>query len=500
MSTKKFHLTPTGQARKCSAQTPETCKYSIEAGETVAHYETREEAQAAYEQQMEQSGESSTSSKIKKTVKEFLSDDVVEKPVEQKYYVTESNYDKAVSAMESANRKLANANIDGRFEYTLEEKVRTEMDNITWQEKYIPYYELIVTAPVVTQITENGEEYEFQAVIESVENGYITRSARGVELNGWKPKDLTCDHCGQKRTCNKTYVVKDPNGNRQQIGSSCVGAYLGVKPAGLWALGFDPAAKEFAEDDERAMSSAGNGYSGTRDVMALAMALTDNGKKFVSKNSAMNYGGTATADIMNFYLLDMKPSSKAEQDEKEEVLSNAAKLRNAENSELDKVMDRLKNIEGDSDYVSNLRTLSNGDFVRPKDVSLFISGLAALRAEEEKIQRREEAKKREELRMTEFTPGHMGQVGDKIEKGTVLKLYSTKDYTDYDYYGHAITKTVVTAKDSDGHQVSWFTTVDFDGMEPGDDIVISSGKVKKHGSFRNVDQTQLSNVRLMKNK
>lgn len=47
----KFHLTPKGQARQCSAKTPESCKYSQEAGETVAHYDSKEEAQQAYEKQ-----------------------------------------------------------------------------------------------------------------------------------------------------------------------------------------------------------------------------------------------------------------------------------------------------------------------------------------------------------------------------------------------------------------------------------------------------------------
>lgn len=65
----KFHLTPTGQARECSAKTPEACKYSREAGETVEHYSTKEEAQAAYEKQMEKSQikTSLTKKKTKKT-------------------------------------------------------------------------------------------------------------------------------------------------------------------------------------------------------------------------------------------------------------------------------------------------------------------------------------------------------------------------------------------------------------------------------------------------
>lgn len=49
----KFHVTPKGQARECNAQTPEACRYSQQSGKTVEHYETREEAQAAYEKQQQ---------------------------------------------------------------------------------------------------------------------------------------------------------------------------------------------------------------------------------------------------------------------------------------------------------------------------------------------------------------------------------------------------------------------------------------------------------------
>jgi len=65
----KFHLTPKGQARQCSAKTPESCKYSQEAGETVAHYETKEEAQQAYEKQAKEEHGSIQSLAKKKTRK-----------------------------------------------------------------------------------------------------------------------------------------------------------------------------------------------------------------------------------------------------------------------------------------------------------------------------------------------------------------------------------------------------------------------------------------------
>lgn len=48
----KFHVTPTGQARACSAQTAESCKYSKETGEVQPHFETREEAKAYAEKKL----------------------------------------------------------------------------------------------------------------------------------------------------------------------------------------------------------------------------------------------------------------------------------------------------------------------------------------------------------------------------------------------------------------------------------------------------------------
>lgn len=54
----KFHLTPTGQARTCNAKTPESCKYSKLSGEVVEHYNSKEDAQAAYELEQEKNGNS----------------------------------------------------------------------------------------------------------------------------------------------------------------------------------------------------------------------------------------------------------------------------------------------------------------------------------------------------------------------------------------------------------------------------------------------------------
>lgn len=73
----KFHLTPKGQARACSAKTPESCKYSQEAGTVVEHYETKAEAQAAYEQQAAQKHGNTNSLTKKKRTKPLTADETL---------------------------------------------------------------------------------------------------------------------------------------------------------------------------------------------------------------------------------------------------------------------------------------------------------------------------------------------------------------------------------------------------------------------------------------
>lgn len=70
----KFHLTPKGQARQCSAKTPESCKYSQLAGETVEHYATKEDAQKAYEHQQDNAGK--TNSSLRKRKKQSAEESV----------------------------------------------------------------------------------------------------------------------------------------------------------------------------------------------------------------------------------------------------------------------------------------------------------------------------------------------------------------------------------------------------------------------------------------
>lgn len=62
----KYHINPeTGRAGQCKAQSPESCKFSVESGTVIAHYETKDEAKAAYEKL----NKNKTLNSVKKTSK-----------------------------------------------------------------------------------------------------------------------------------------------------------------------------------------------------------------------------------------------------------------------------------------------------------------------------------------------------------------------------------------------------------------------------------------------
>lgn len=510
----RYHVNPeTNRPNICTAQNK--CMFAVD-GEEPPHFENKIDAKAFAEKSLtEEYGAVSTVAKpvAKNPWAEKRNEEtnqqsgggtegqkysegsaVEESAYKTNYVILDHNFDAAVNSIEKANRKLARAGISERFEYETEAKEWVEWDN---GKKIVkPYYSFTLSAPVISY-TNDGKKHDFQAVIEKTESGdFVTRSARGVELEGWKPDNLMCDHCGQKRSRNKTYVVQDPDGNRLQIGSNCVQAYLGVRPAGLWALSYDPLENEASDMDGVRYSAIP--LDNSEDVMAIALAISDEGDMFVSKSAAYENGMTSTYDRVIRY---MQPATQITDDyeleERDRFAQRIAQLK--EKGKPQAILERLKNFEGDSDYASNLRALSKSEHIKSRDIPTLISGIVALKTEERKAA---EAKKRaeaKEAKMKEFTPGHYGQVNDKIEKGTVMTLHSKKDFVSSDYWGNDILKTIITAKDAEGHQITWFTGTEVEAEE-GEELVISSGKVKKHGEFSGIDQTVLGNVRLMKKK
>ena len=470
----KYHINPeTGNPNKCYAKQGR-CPF----GSDENHFPTKAEARSAYEGKMaEQAVVSQKREKDAAKDSRDVHDEAEEDGWVQRdpaVHEFQSDYlPEYIDRIEKANRRLEKFGIKERFEYEIEEyhvKERNDENDLGLAESYT---RLTLKKPTIAL-----EGNKFLAVVSQEEAGFITRTATDVELGGWRPESMKCDHCGINRSRSTTYIVEDKDGNRLQIGSSCVDGYLGVKPEGLWAIGADildgmntPTRNSSAVDRSRS----------AEDMIAYGLAVSNEGETFVSRSSAQNYGGTATADEIESVLWSRDKWSK---EWREEVTRKAAEYKASGKAR--EVLEEIRKIEGDSDYATNLRTVANSEYINPRNSGILVSGLSVYRKKIQKAKRDAEPKP---------TSGFAAPVDTKI-KGMKATVTNVSNHDSYDSYrDQMVTRSKVTFRDEDGHQMIWWASKVID-VEPGTDVTFNGGSVKKHDHYNGVDQTVLTRVKI----
>lgn len=386
--------------------------------------------------------------------------------------------DEAVTSIEKANRRLERAGIEGRFTYTVEESVRTF--KTATGERHEPWVTLTLNEPALSY---GG--YRFLAAVDKEEGGLVTRTAPGVSLDGWRPEEMICEQCGRKQHRGKTYIVEGEDGQRKQLGTTCVDAFLGVKPTGLWALGFDPLADiKTSDDDEDGGTSWERQVQPVKETLALALALSDGGKSFVSRSRAEAWGYELkpTSALISDHLY-LEPKNEQERAERETAAQLAEQY--LADGTVDRLIDVVRNdVDTTSDWGGNLNVALNGEWVSNKQVGLLASALTVWSSHQ----------KREAEKANPPTPGFAGPVGHKL-KGSVATVTKVRHITEYDFYSRRdVTKSMVVMRDAEGHEMTWYAS-SRQGLEAGQRITFLSGSVKDHGEYKGVDQTKLTRVK-----
>lgn len=452
----KFHINPdTGEALPCSAAEG-SCPY----GEGTIHGSSINEARNLYEESQK---DNLFTTKKKEESERYT------------YYVPMHAVERARSIIEKTNKRLARQGIEERF--TAEEEVKTEtytdIYGVPRSKEFVNFH---LNAP---SISYNG--YEFLAVVDKEDGGLVTRTAQNVELNGWRPKSQACEHCGQTRHRSKTYLIKGPDGERHQIGSTCVESYLGIKPEGLWALGFNPLEKldddeEFQRDFSKGQSSAPVDYT-----LAMALAVSDDGENFVSKSFGYDNGISSTYDMVGA-AIDGANSKDGEW--RKEMHDKADEyIRNGRVAEIKKYIEEM---DGTSDYVTNLKTIAKGEWVSPKASGTLISALSA-----------ERKRKQAEKNAVDWKPGYTAPVGTSV-KGMKMKVLTNdvREVSDpYNYVSGTTFKSRMVFQDEEGHQVVWWASRKI-LVDEGTEVELKGGKVKKHDQYNGIDQTVLERVKV----
>ncbi len=378
----------------------------------------------------------------------------------------------AVKAIETANRKLARAGVAERFTYSTTETVEPKLVTLDSGAQRTVYRSMTTLTLNRALISVAG--WQFVATLVHEDDAVIIRTVPGRSLDGAVVRtDRLCDHCHTQRSRKDTYVIRrGADGQLKQVGSNCIAAFLGVRPAGLWALQFD--LEPTISGAENLAAAAGDLRVPVRDILAHALAVSDHGRSFTTR-SAVQFGGRATADDVMSVLFDQKGTG-SEAAWRAEMQQLAAAIVE-EQAELDAVLATGRALAGESDYARNVRALVDLEFCDLRHVAL-IASLVKIHYNE--LTRR--------AQKASWAPGFLAPAEDKIV-GVVATVTTVKVVE-----GHYGPKTLIIFQTVDGHAIKWFATGSRD-VNLGETYTVA-GRVKAHEVFDDVDQTVITRAKL----
>jgi hypothetical protein len=376
--------------------------------------------------------------------------------------VLASRFEEAEKRIDTANRKLARAGLTERFTYTTEDYVETDKNGNMYQMK-----KLYLSHPTIQH-----EGWSFVATVDKTgdENSLITRTLPSQELNGYRPDKFQCDHCGSNRKRNSTYLLRNEEGEYKQVGSNCLEPFLGTKPKALWTLQYEPEEDDNLVDRGKRQPGGADSLMPTKDVVAAALLVSNNGDSYVSRSNAMEYGAPSTASNVLTYFYG-KNSAWGNRDYKENLAA------------AEKIIAETK-FDDTNDYATNMKTLLAQEYITPKHLGYVTSVVSAYKRQQEKAAKVTAPK----------SVGYLGKTGDKISNQfvTIKNIHHSTSV----YNGVQIEKTLVVMTDEDNHEIKWWASGNKE-YKTGDKLVLKSATIKDLDSFNGNDQTVVTRAKLL---
>lgn len=399
--------------------------------------------------------------------------------------------DQAEHSIEKANRRLEREGIEERFLFTREDKVTVRLPRADEVRRYglnpVEKIQDETTTIVLNRPAISHSGWRFGAALERIPgtDDFTMRTARGEDFGGMTPEPGRCDHCGKYCARNDTYLVRNEESDEVlQVGSSCLEAFLGVKPKGLWSLGWEIEASDADDWDE-------SGWSGpepvedNRTLIAQALAVSDGGATFVSRSRAEEWGKAATTDQMAIFG-SLPPRASAEMRREREELLVAADQYEADGT-VDAVLEAANEIDSTSDYGRNMQLLVKHGYSTPKMQSTLVSAVGAYR-------RKLRGVARERAQQERVSTAASGFIGDVKERKrdlpvTITNVYETSR-SSFAYPYDEEPFQIITMRTEDEHELVW-KTGSVQEVKVGAKAAFT-GTVKKHSEYRGVDQTEMS--------
>lgn len=298
----------------------------------------------------------------------------------------------------------------------------------------------------------------------------------------------SCDCCKQSRNRSSTFLVrKIETGDIEQIGSSCVDAYIGTKTLSQVVAAFNVYNFVFGEeyfdemDNEYSRSNATPEWVSVRNYLAMAAYLTET-KGFVKTGEFDSTRDTIVYDIA-------KPGAN-----KDSVLThlslNIARddILTAYHSKADEIIAHFSKDEAQTTYVKNAQTLIKmGCFPLKHNLSSGI--LASLPSSHQQFMLRELDKKK--IENNTYLNEHFG----KLKSRGQLKLCATKVKEVFDVQ---FPFTKYSFIDDHGRKFQWKASNSGPDLKiAAGDTLIATATISSHFSYDGMHYTainRLSNI------
>ena len=329
--------------------------------------------------------------------------------------------------------------------------------------------------------------WAFVACLDHEPGGNIVRALPGFEADPkWRTARAACEHCKHRRYRSATYLLRHESGQIKQVGSTCIGDFLGYDRAGDIALAASQLADARGMLDEECLNG---GTPSDRSLMGFVADCAYLVRTMGWLSRTADRSGSATADRA-WYATCQFPVSEADKREASEAVAWARSL-----SEADLSAER-------GDYLHNVSLISRKEYISARDAGLAASLVVAWQ--------RAQARAREAAERAALpASAHVGAVGAKLTWGRPAEVgkrgkprkgaptvasaepvrldFLTTFETDY-----GVT-TLVKFVDSKGNVLVWFASgnPEVTRADVGS-LVTLYGTVKKHDTRESIAQTILT--------
>jgi hypothetical protein len=379
--------------------------------------------------------------------------------------LTPAEYHATQAKLAKVNERAAKRGFTGRFQLTGE---RVE---VTTNEFGLPVREIFYDAAITGEAPKyNG--WTFLARVDRVDKTFTLATAPGVEhVDRALVRLGECDHCGQRRHRNNTYLVRSEDGEVKNVGSTCIKDFLG------WEGKFAFFSTSETEGD---LLGGGSGWGeraySVDTILAVAHAAT---RAFGWVPSSQRDYAEPTADVVRKVLgiIRIDPRDRFGYDVvgqyADEAVERAATVRAFVLSD---------EFGGDSTYVDNLKAAIGAELVEAKQIGLLASAPQAyIRHLETDAERAAKQARWAAEKDARATSDYLGEVKDKVQfKGTISAIEWKPQK-----FGTTVLYTIVTPE---GNVVKWWASHEFLGDQEGVEVSLQ-GTIKKLDEYHGTKAT-----------